>query len=64
MEGPRKLRSTTMFLGKDQWAAACALGKAAGYKRGGSVVVRAALDEYLERNPVPAKVEPVRRAAK
>ena len=62
MEGPRKLRTTTLFLGVDQWTAACSLGKSFGYKRGGSVVVRAALDEYLERNPAPAKI--VRRAAK
>ncbi len=57
MEALRRLRSTTLFLGVDQWEAACRLGKAFGYERGGSVVVRAALDEYLERNPVPAKAE-------
>jgi hypothetical protein len=58
---PRKLKITTLFLGADQWATARRLGKIRGLgKRGGAIIVREAIDQYLDRVSKPAEA-PARR---
>ena len=58
-QAPRKLHMTTLFLGKDQWVAMRRLGKIRGFgKRGGAIIVREAIDQYLDRVATAAKAAP------